>query len=96
MGTNCVLCIEPNSKYYGGEYFFTIKEIVNFITLNNFCNIKTMVDTHNLLLENQNIEESIYNFKDHIKHIHISEINLSEINFNYELINLIKVINIIN
>lgn len=93
IGTNCVLCIEPNSKYYGGEYFHTIGEIVNFIVTNNFSNIKTMIDTHNLQLENQDIKESIYNFKDFINHIHISEINLSEINLNYELINTIKLIN---
>jgi len=50
-GTGIQISIEPNSKIYGGEYFFTVPEIVDFITLNGFKNIKTMIDTHNIILE---------------------------------------------
>ena len=28
-GTDIIFCIEPNSKLYGGDFFYTVKEIVN-------------------------------------------------------------------
>lgn len=68
------LCIEPNSSYYGAEYYFTISEIVKDIK--NFSNIKTMIDTHNLILENENIFESYLEYEEYIKHIHFSEKDL--------------------
>lgn len=71
---NIFLCVEPNSSYYGGEYYFTISEIVNDIK--NFSNIKTMIDTHNLILENENIFENYLKYQEYIKHIHFSEKNL--------------------
>ena len=52
--TSLQIVIEPNASTYGGEYFLTVTEIVEFITTHQFNNIKTMIDTHNVLLENQN------------------------------------------
>lgn len=82
--TGIELSIEPNTKIYGGDYFFTIKEIVDFIKHNNFKNIKTMIDTHNIKLEGLN---PLNEFKSHIKyinHIHISEPNLKKLtNFEF-------------
>lgn len=78
-GSSVQLVIEPNSKIYGGEYFFTVSEITDFITSNGFKNIKTMIDTHNLILED---DDPIDVFKTHINyigHIHISEIKLEPI-----------------
>ena len=34
-GRNQILCIEPNAKEYGGKYFYTISEIVNFLIRSN-------------------------------------------------------------
>ena len=74
---NIFLCIEPNSSYYGGEYYFTLSEIVNDIC--EFSNVKTMIDTHNLLLENQNIFDEYKKYYSHIKHCHFSEKDLDPI-----------------
>jgi len=68
------LCVEPNSSYYEGEYYFTVSEIVEDIK--NFSNIKTMIDTHNLILENQSIPDTYKKYKNYIKHIHFSEKDL--------------------
>lgn len=71
-----MLCVEPNTKIYGGEYFFDVHEIVSWIIENKFSNIKTMIDTHNSLLEERNYLDEFIDFKDFIYHIHISEPNL--------------------
>jgi sugar phosphate isomerase/epimerase len=73
---NQILLLEPNSKIYNGEFFYTVDEIVNFIKINNFTNISTMIDTHNILLENEDPVIIFDQYKDYIKHIHISETKL--------------------
>ena len=74
--TNINMVIEPNASIYGGEYFLTLDEIIGFIEHNKFVNIKTMIDTHNLILENNDPVIELLKYKDYIKHIHISEKNL--------------------
>jgi sugar phosphate isomerase/epimerase len=72
-GTGIQLSIEPNTRGYGGDYFYNLNEIVDFIVHNDFKNIKTMVDTHNVILEGLNpVNDLISHFK-HVNHIHISE-----------------------
>jgi sugar phosphate isomerase/epimerase len=78
-GENITLCIEPNTKIYGGDFFFTVNEIINFINLGKFKNIKTMIDTHNIILEDQDPIRILRNNFDYISHIHISEKKLSPI-----------------
>jgi sugar phosphate isomerase/epimerase len=73
------LLVEPNSKIYNGEFFFTIDEIVTYLKTNNFKNIKTMIDTHNSFLEKTNPINEIDKYNDFIEHIHISEMNLEKI-----------------
>lgn len=73
-----ILCLEPNAKVYGGQYFYTIPEIVDFIREGNYTNIKTMVDTHNLELENENIVRIFEEYFGYIDHVHISEVGLGE------------------
>lgn len=68
------LCVEPNSKYYGGDYYYTLSEIV--ADIEKYSNIKTMIDTHNLLLEGEDIFDQYQKYSEHIKHIHISEKDL--------------------
>jgi sugar phosphate isomerase/epimerase len=70
---NKILCIEPNSKIYNGMYFFNVEEIIDFIKTCELKNIKTMIDTHNLVNENIDIIKSYKNNIDYIYHIHISE-----------------------
>lgn len=73
---NLSLAIEPNARIYGGEYWHTIPEIVQFLE-NNFKNICTMVDTHNLVLEKRSIVGDLVQFFDKIKHVHLSEPKLA-------------------
>jgi D-psicose/D-tagatose/L-ribulose 3-epimerase len=70
------MCLEPNAKIYGGHYFYTIEEIIKFLSNLNLKNIKTMIDTHNLVLENVDPCESLEKYYELIGHIHISEPNL--------------------
>jgi sugar phosphate isomerase/epimerase len=85
------LCVEPNSKYYGGEYYHSLDEIVPDIE--KYSNVKTMIDTHNLILEGENIIEQYKKYSDYIKHIHISEKDLQPIedwNKYYEFVDFLK------
>jgi hypothetical protein len=75
-GKDQYLCIEPNCKKYRGNYFFTIKEIVNFIKDGNFSNIKTMIDTHNLINEGESPSKNLEEFLPYIYHVHVSENDL--------------------
>ena len=76
-GTNITILIEPNSRIYGGEYFFTIDSIVEFLDQNNFYDIKTMIDTHNIILEGQNPAEKFIEYREYIDHVHVSELELA-------------------
>ncbi len=78
-GTGIELSIEPNTKGYGGDYFYTVDEIVDFIVYNDFKNIKTMVDTHNVTLEGLNPVNVLKSNINHVNHIHVSEPKLSKI-----------------
>jgi|LakMenE18May11ns_1017448.scaffolds.fasta_scaffold9836841_2 sugar phosphate isomerase/epimerase len=85
-GTGIQISIEPNSKIYGGDYFFTVSEIVEFITKNKLNNIKTMIDTHNIILENSDPIIDFEKYYTYINHIHISENKLEIIkNFNFHI-----------
>ncbi len=73
---NQYLCIEPNCKKYKGNYFFTVKEIVDFIREGGFSNIKTMIDTHNLINEGEVPSKILEDFFPYIYHVHVSEDDL--------------------
>jgi sugar phosphate isomerase/epimerase len=79
-GTDIKICIEPNSKQYGGKYFFTISEIVEFIKNCGFKNIGTMIDTHNSWLEGNNPTNEYNEYNEFIWHIHLSNYGLNNIN----------------
>lgn len=81
---NIILCIEPNCKQYGGKYFHNLNQIVNFIDKGKFSNIKTMIDTHNLLKENFSPTKELTTYQNYISHIHISENDLGPIEYNNE------------
>jgi sugar phosphate isomerase/epimerase len=75
-GGDTVFCIEPNAHVYGGEYFFDVAEIAEFLQQHKFNNISTMIDTHNSWLENRRTVDDVYMFQDVIKHVHASEVKL--------------------
>jgi sugar phosphate isomerase/epimerase len=64
------ICIEPNAKQYGGEYYHSIDEIVEDLSL--FKNITTMLDTGNAIMEGENIFNKFERYSDYINHIHFS------------------------
>jgi sugar phosphate isomerase/epimerase len=79
-GTQIELSIEPNMTQYGGKYFHNLNEIVDFIISNRLENVKTMIDTHNLILEGYNPIHELLKFEKFINHIHVSEHNLTPLN----------------
>lgn len=79
-GKNVSVVIEPNTTSYGGEYFTLVPEIVGFIRSNQLKNVKTMIDTHNILLEKKDPIIDIEEYFDYIYHIHVSEPGLACIN----------------
>ena len=70
------LCIEPNSRNYGGKYFFDVSSIVKFIESCNLSNVKTMIDTHNLILEGLDPVDQLISYSSKVHHIHVSEVGL--------------------
>jgi len=93
-GSGVELSIEPNSKIYGGDYFYNLHEITEFIIKNKYKNIKTMIDTHNLILEGYDPSVEFLKYKNQINHIHISEVNLkpiSNLEFHKNFSNILKV-----
>jgi sugar phosphate isomerase/epimerase len=92
-GTGIYVLIEPNSKVYGGEFFHNLSEITDFILTNKLKNIKTMIDTHNLLLEGYDPVTEIETHYPLINHIHISEEKLKPLtdhSFHIKFSNKIK------
>lgn len=80
--TGITLVIEPNASIYGGDFFKTPSEIIKFIKTNRLNNIRTMIDTHNLELENLDPTIEFLNNFDYISHIHVSEKKLQPITNN--------------
>lgn len=78
--TGIKVVIEPNCGLYKGQYFYTSSEIKCFIKANNLQNIRTMIDTHNLLNEGMDPIKEFERNIEFIEHIHISENGLEPIN----------------
>tara|TARA_R100001509_G_scaffold46812_1_gene25302 strand:- start:527 stop:1267 length:741 start_codon:yes stop_codon:yes gene_type:complete len=74
---NITLCLEPNCGLYSGQYFFNLDEIVSFLSMGGFSNIKTMIDTHNLLYEDILPNKEYQKHSSYISHVHVSELKLA-------------------
>jgi sugar phosphate isomerase/epimerase len=79
--TDITLVIEPNSTHYKSDFFCSVSEITYFLKKNSFKTIKTMIDTHNLILENLQPSIEFLQNMEYIHHIHISEVGLKEVDF---------------
>ncbi len=91
--TGIKVLIEPNTSSYGGEFFHTVSEIVRFIDSNGLKNVKTMIDTHNSLLENEDPNVELLTYFNYISHIHISEPKLQmikETEFHLDFSDIVK------
>ena len=78
--TGITVVIEPNCNLYKGQYFYCCSEIKCFIKANNFKNIRTMIDTHNLLNEGMDPIKEFERNIELIEHVHISENGLEPLN----------------
>lgn len=74
---DCFICIEPNSTKYGGEYYYSLDEIVSDILELN--NIKTMIDVGNLYAESIDPILEFEKYSDFIYHCHFSTKDLDPI-----------------
>jgi sugar phosphate isomerase/epimerase len=71
---DCTICIEPNARKYGGEYYYSLDEIV--YDIKDLNNIKTMIDTGNLEAEGFDPIEEFRKYSDFIYHCHVSTTTL--------------------
>lgn len=69
-------CIEPNARYYGCDYLFKYKQVLNFVKRLNLNNIFINFDTGNAQLENDFILKNTQ----YIKNFQLSEKDLNELN----------------
>jgi sugar phosphate isomerase/epimerase len=93
VGTSIKVLIEPNTSSYGGEFFHTVSEIVQFIDSNELKNVRTMIDTHNSILENTDPNVELVEYFNYIEHIHVSEpklVVIKEDEFHVNFSNTIK------
>lgn len=81
---NITFCIEPNSKYYGAEYYNTLEEIS--ADLSKYKNISGMIDVGNSILESKNPIEEFDSYKKYVKHIHFAAKDLVQIS-DYKIYN---------
>lgn len=91
--TEIKLCIEPNSRIYNGEFFFTLEDIIRFLNKINSRNIYTMIDTHNIIFENLDPCEEFLKYQYYIHHVHVSEYNLTslkDLDFHKKFSNVLK------
>ena len=76
---DCIICIEPVARQYGGEYFFTVEEIVQSLAEYSLSHAATMIDTNSVWLESQLPEDVLVQYFPYIKHVHISDRNIGRI-----------------
>lgn len=92
-GKNIKVVIEPNCHQYKGEYFFSCTEIANYLKRFRLVNIKTMIDTHNLINEGLDPIKEYVDNKKYIEHVHISEnglLPITETSFHKEFAKALK------
>lgn len=82
------ICIEPNARKYGGEYYYTVDEIVDDIGF--FYNIKTMIDSGNLYSEGLSPMAEFEKHKDFIYHFHVSTPELEPVKLYKQYANMIS------
>lgn len=69
---NCVICIEPNAKIYGCNFIINSQEGRKLVLDVNSPGFKLHLDTGCMILENENIINSLKYNLDILHHVHIS------------------------
>lgn len=84
LNNKCViLCLEPNSKGYGCNFLTNTDETSIFIKKVDSYNIKMVIDTGCMQMENEYILSSIEKHKEIIEHVHFSAPRLTNL-FEYK------------
>ena len=83
---NVVIGIEPNSKEYGTNFLTNTKDTFEFVNKINLKNIKINLDLSTIILEDENISQSVelLNLLDYNFHCHISIPYLKNDYINYK------------
>ncbi len=92
------VCLEPNPKSYGTNFLNTIQETVDFLEHINSDGLKLIVDTSEIIVNNEKIENILFKIIPHLSHFHISEPDLSPLsqfhkNTHLNLARILKQIN---
>jgi len=75
----CTICIEPVARQFGGDYFFTVDEIVQSLAEYELSRVQTMIDTNSVWLEGQRPEEVLMEHFPYIAHVHVSDNHIGPI-----------------
>src|SRR5690606_28612226 len=70
---NTVLCIEPNARDYGADFVTNTQEGIALVKAVNHEGFGLHLDTGTMILENENIEESIEQAAPYLCHFHVAE-----------------------
>ena len=79
VGKEVVICIEPNASEYGCNFLVNSEEVSSFVRRIDSENIKMMLDTGCMYLEEENIIDSIVKNSDILRHFHFSSPGLGNI-----------------
>jgi len=76
-GTGITLCVEPNARYYGAEYYNTLESIVEDIQ--QYRNVSSMIDVGNSIMEGRDCFKEYEKYRQYVSHVHFATPGLNEI-----------------
>jgi len=68
------VCLEAANRYEQ-DYLHTVREVAEVIERLAAANLKILADTFHMNIEEQSIERALFEYRDHIGHIHFSDNN---------------------
>lgn len=83
-GSDIYICIEPVHKSFGGKYFCSVAEIVDFLQFFGPKNIKTMLDSNSAWLSGESPSKILSDYKDFVYHLHVSDTDIGPMSNLYE------------
>lgn len=83
-GSDIYICIEPVHKSFGGKYFCSVAEIVDFLQFFGPKNIKTMLDSNSAWLGGESPVKILSDYKEFVYHLHVSDTDIGPMSNLYE------------
>jgi D-psicose/D-tagatose/L-ribulose 3-epimerase len=71
-GKEVIFCLEPNARGYGCDFINDTMEAVELIRMVNSPSFQLNMDTSTLIMNKENINDSIKFASSHIAHVHLS------------------------